>query len=279
MNQAAPASVRSPQEFSSGFIQTIHWFFFGLFLATFALVWTATVFSLSLGGELDLGIGGLLFLTAVTTLIALSRRLPAQNVLLAAVIAAVIGSGAHWLGAVIGIPFGPFDYTANAGPRMFDVLPWGVPFLWIVMTLNSRGVARLILRPWRKMRAYGFWSIGLTALLTLLLDFGLEPFASRFRHYWFWHPTKFPLDWYGAPVSNFMGWLVAALLIMAFATPSLIKKKPTKSQPDYHPLIVWVLLNLLFAGAAFSQHFWPAAVLGCAACLVVIISSIRGATW
>ena len=154
-----------------------------------------------------------------------------------------------------------------------------MPFLWIVIILNSRGVARLILRPWRKLRIYGYWLIGITTVLTLIFVLGLEPFATRLRHYWLWSPTKLPVNWYGTPLSDFLGWLVTALLILAFSTPSLMKKKPTKSFPEFHPLIVWFAMNLLFITGALSQHLLAAAIVSGVACLVVIPFSVRGARW
>jgi len=201
-----------------------------------------------------------LLLALTSTLASLAGQLPAQNVLLATVIIAIIGGGIHTLGAFTGIPFGPVLYTHENGPLLFNALPWFMPFLWVVVILNARGVARLILRPWRKLRVYGFWLIGITALLTLIFVFGLEPFATRFRHYWIWSPTKLPVDWYGTPLSNFLGWVVTALLILGFSTPSLMKKKPSKSHPEYHPLIVWVSIQLLFIAGSISQHLLAAAV-------------------
>ena len=121
--------------------------------------------------------GLLLLLAVISTLTALTRRLPAQNVMLAALIIAFIGSAVHAVGAKSGIPFGPFMFGPDAGQKIFSTLPWTVPLLWVVAVLNSRGVARLILRPWRKIRAYGFWLIGLTALFTMLFNWALEPFA------------------------------------------------------------------------------------------------------
>jgi hypothetical protein len=53
-----------------------------------------------------------------------------------------------------------------------------MPFIWAVAVLNSRGVARLILRPWRKTTKYGLWVIGLACVLTVIFDFNLEPFAG-----------------------------------------------------------------------------------------------------
>ena len=105
---------------------------------------------------------------------------------------------------------------SESGPLIFNALPWFMPFLWVVVILNSRGVARLILRPWRKLRVYGFGLSELPPLLTLIFVLGLEPFATRFRHYWIWSPTKLPVDWYGTPLSDFLGWVVTALLILGF---------------------------------------------------------------
>ena len=127
-----------------------------------------------------------------------------------------------------------------------------MPFVWVVAVLNSRGVARLILRPWRKLRAYGFWLIGITVALTVLFDAGLEPFAAGVKRYWLWQPTRIPVTWGSAPVTNFLGWLLTALLILAFATPALIDKRarPGSRPPDYHPLGVWMLAMILFAAGA-----------------------------
>jgi hypothetical protein len=72
---------------------------------------------------------------------------------------------------------------------------------------------------------------------------------------------------------------MTVLLILAFATPTLINKKPVKQPPDYHPLIVWLLLNLLFVTGAFANRFWPAAVVVLLASTVVTVFAVRGARW
>jgi uncharacterized membrane protein len=149
-----------------------------------------------------------------------------------------------------------------------------------VAILNSRGVARLILRPWRKNHSYGFWLIGVTAALTALFDLALEPFASRVDHFWFWLPVKFPLSWQGVPLSNSLGWLVVTLLILAFVTPMLINKQPQKRRPpDFHPLAVWLGGVLLFGIAAGLNRLWTAAAADAAIGIVTAVFAIRGARW
>lgn len=220
-----------------------------------------------------------LFLALGTTLISLCGQLPVQNVLLAAVIIGVVAGGIQLVGAVTGIPFGPVVYSQDSGPKLFNSMSWAIPFLWIVAILNARGVARLIMRPWRKLRIYGYWVIGLTVVLALLFDTGLEPYATHLKHFWFWHPTKLSIDWYGTPLSNFLGWLLTALLVLAFSTPSLMKKKPSKSILNYHPLIAWNSINVLFTAASLSQHLWLAGALSAAGCLAVTAFAVRGANW
>jgi putative membrane protein len=281
MNQPMRNLPRPAADSAARTAQVTHWLALGLFAASFALVMLALWLPIQLPGESGWPDAALVLLATATTLVSLSRRLPAQNVALAAAGIAFIGGTAHGIGAMTAIPFGPFSYTGNAGPRIFGTLAWPVPLIWVIAILNSRGVARLILRPWRKLRAYGFWVIGLTAALTVMFDFSLEPFAAQVKRYWLWQPTRLPLAWYGAPLVNFLGWLLAALLILAFVTPTLIDKRqrPAKRPPDYHPLAVWLPAQALFAAGTLAHGFGPAAGFDVVASVVVATFAIRGARW
>jgi len=267
---------------SGRLVGVLHWLASGLALVGFALV--ALTLFVPLGEATDPGWpeAVLILVATLTTLVSLARQLPAQNVMLAAAVIAFIGGTVHAVGAVTAIPFGPFSYTNSAGPRFFNTLAWPMPLVWIVAILNSRGVARLILRPWRKVRAYGFWLIGITVALAVLFDLALEPFAAAVKHHWLWHPTKLPLTWFGAPVTNFLGWLVTALFMLVLATPALIDKRRQRSAkrpPVYHPLVVWLLAVALFAAGAATRQLWPAVIYCVAAGLAVAIFAIRGARW
>lgn len=253
--------------------------FFALFLVQLTLVGISLCLPSPLFGGARWPDGLLIVLAAAATLASLTLQLPGQNVLLASVLIALMGGAVQTLGALTQIPFGPYSYTEQIGQQLFHPLPWAVPVLWVIVILTSRGVARLMLRPWRKTRAYGFWLLGITVSIVVLFDLALEPFATRVKQYWVWSPTKLPLDWYGAPLVNFFAWAVAALLILAFVTPTLIKKKPTKSPPNYYPLLMWLLLNALFLVGAIAHQLWPAAGLICVSSLTTAILAVRGANW
>jgi uncharacterized membrane protein len=258
----------------------VHRVLFGLFLLQFALVWTRLWLPWPLLGNAHWPDGLLLVLTTATVLASLTRQLPGQNVMLASIIIAFIGGAVQSLGALTGIPFGPCVHTDHIGQPLLHPLPWAVPLVWITTILTSRGVARLTLRPWRNAPTYGFRLIGLTTLLVVALDLGLEPFATRVQHYWSWNPTRLSLDWYAAPWTNLFGWVVTTLLILAFSTPSLINKKPMpQPPPDYAPLVVWLLLNLLFATGAAVHQLWPLLGLISLGSVTVAVFALRGARW
>jgi putative membrane protein len=260
----------------------VHGLASGFAAASFLLVLLTLCVPLRLPGKPGWSEAVLVLTGTLATLVSQTRRLPLQNVMLAAGIIGLMGGAIHAVGAATAIPFGPFSYTDSAGPRVFGTLAWPIPFVWIIVILNSRDVARLILRPWRKLRSYGFWLIGITVALTVLFDLAFEPFAASVKHYWLWHPTRLPLTWFGAPVTNFLGWLVTALLTLAFATPALIDKRQQRSAKrpaDYHPLVVWLLAVALLGVGAATHQLWPAVIYCITAGLAVSIFAIRGARW
>jgi uncharacterized membrane protein len=222
---------------------------------------------------------GFVVLATASSLTALWRRLPLQNVGLAAGTIAVIGGGMSALGARTNLPFGPFVYGSASGPLLFKTLPWSIPLIWVVIVLNSRGMARLMLRPWRKNKSYGYRVIALAALLVLLFDFALEPFA-RMKHFWLWMPTALPLTWQGAPIANFIAWSLIAALILFLITPALIVKKPrSKSGPELHSLCLWLGgIALCVAGCA-ARGLWVPMTADAVIGIGAAIFAIRGAMW
>jgi putative membrane protein len=204
-------------------------------------------------------VGVLLVVATASTLVSLTRTLQVQNVCVTAAFILVLAAAVLFLDAKTAIPFGPLIFTPNCGEQIFDALPLTPPLLWLVIILNCRGVARLILRPWRKLRTYGFRVIGLTCLLTVLFDLGLEPFATRVHRFWIWDVTGTAPGWFAAPWVNFLGWAMTTLLILAFTTPWLINKMPSgKRPPDIHPLFLWLTLNLYLAASLATHQLWPA---------------------
>jgi uncharacterized membrane protein len=254
-----------------------HWLLATLLAVAFGLEMAAFFKPFQFGLQLDMAF---IILATFSTLAALWRKLPLQNVFIAAIGIAAIGGGFSAFGAKIDLPFGPFVYTSGIGPLMFKTLPWPVPLIWVIVILNSRGVARLILRPWRKTKAYGYRAIALTAVLVLLFDVAFEPFASHVKHLWLWLPTALPLTWEGASVVNFISWMLIAVLILLFVTPAMIVKKPrAKSGPDFHPLCVWLGGLILFGTGCAVNANWPPVIADAVIGAVTAVFAFRGAWW
>ena len=248
------------------------------FLVCFAVAWVTLLpgVSFSVGWRWLEGLFWLL--AAVTSLLGLARRLPEQNLFMATTLITAISFIITVIAEKTRVPFGPRGYTDALGGKVFGV-PWPMPLLWLVVVVNSRGVARLILRPWRKTTYYGFWVIGLAGMLAVLFDASLEPFATRSRHYWFWETHVHVPGWYSAPWVNYLGWFVSALGILAFTTPWLINKQPVKQPTDYHPLVLWLFLNLYFATGNALQHLWFAVAFSLVVNVLVTAYAVRGARW
>jgi uncharacterized membrane protein len=217
-------------------------------------------------------------LAAAAALVGLARRLPGQNVLFSATLIAALSFTIAVVADRTAVPYGPRAYSDRLGEKILGV-PWPVPLMWIVVIVTGRGVARLIMRPWRKTTYYGFWVIGLTGLLAVWLDLGLDPFAVRVKHYWLWQTSPDVLNWYSAPWVNFLGWLATALGIHGFTTPWLINKQPVKQPVDYHPLVIWLLLNFYLATGNALHQMSPAAGLSLAGCAIATVYAVRGGRW
>lgn len=224
--------------------------------------------------------GLIIALAAVASVTALARQLPVESVAFAAFVAALIGGAAHGLSERTGIPFGPLTFGETAGPKLFNTVPWTVPLLWVVAIFNSRGVVRLVLRPWRKVKNYGLWLLGLTAVLAMAFDAALEPFAAHAKHLWLWLPTKIAVTWHGASPLGLLGWLAVSLIILAFVMPYLIRKQPgNPSTPDFAPLALWLGAVVYFAIGSAQVGLWSAVVVDAVLAAVVTVFSIRGAKW
>lgn len=246
----------------------------GLLLAALVIVVTVSRTAPAAPWQLALLLG----LAVTSTLVSLGRALQLQNVLTVAGLIAGGGGIVQAVGAATSIPFGPLVFTDNLGERLFDTLPWTAPLLWVVILLNCRGVARLILRPWRKISGYGFRVIALTCLLVALFALALEPFATRVHRFWIWRVAGDSVNWFGTPWVNFLGWAATALLLLVATIPWLINKQPGKRRPpDFHPLFVWLALNLFLAATLALHQFWLPAGITLAVAVTGSIASWRNA--
>jgi hypothetical protein len=268
--------VRAPNPFA-GWQHRAHLSLAAMFLAAVVLAWLNLWISNRFLGTGHWPDGLLLLAAAGTTMASLCRQLPGQNVVFASFLIGLCAGVFAAINGIAGVPFGPLEYQRdNIGHFLWFPLPWAVPVLWVVLLLNARGVARLILRSRRHIANYGFHVIGLTVMLVVLFQLSLQPYATQLEHYWDWKPTKLPSAWYTAPWTDFLSCGVMSLLILLFVTPILINKNPSPRPPAYHPVLVWELLSFQLLSGAIRQHLWGVSALTAAQMAAVAVSSWLG---
>ena len=147
-------------------------------------------------------VGGL----AATTFDRIRRR-PGRPVRL---VVALLGAGwlIEWIGTRTGRPFGRYEYTGRLRPTLGGV-PLVVPMAWFAMAGPAREVARAVLggNSSRSARVVA----GAAALTAW--DLFLDPQMVSAGH-WRWSSSG---RYRGVPVSNFVGWFSASLVLMTLA--------------------------------------------------------------
>ena len=250
---------------------------------TFLLAWLLHVALACFEVRIPRGAGWLeamLPVSAVaTTLVGLGRWLPLQNIV---AITATIGGIAFamtWVSVQTGVPFGSVLFRdTNSVPRPGHV-PWWIPLMWVALVLNARGAARLVLRPWRDLPHFALLFLGVTCGLLLLFDVGLGPVATQDHGYWLWIGSSPGWSWRGVPLTNFFGWTVCSLLMVVFTFVWLAHKRPVALRPDYHPLVVWLLLVAWLAAGDAAVKAWDAFAVTVTSGLVVLMLAVKARNW
>lgn len=188
----------------------------------------------------------LLAASIVATLAGASRPLPFQNVAWAACVIVILCGVAHTIAALTGIVFGPFLFTAAAGPRIAGVLPWWIPLMWVTVIVSSRGMARLIVQPWHGTSHFGIALVLLSSSLSVLFGMAFDPCASANWRLWIWRTTAAP-QLGGTPLTALAGWFTLSVVAATCVMPLLIRKKPGAAPIDFASPAVWLTLVITFA--------------------------------
>lgn len=180
-------------------------------------------------------------LATAATVFGLSRWWPAQNIIAIAFLTIALSlTLEHFLVAHTDAP-----YSDTAGKTFFGV-PWTISVLWLVVLLNARSVARLVLWPKREKGSYGLWLLFFTAVMTALVLLVMEIVSNRF-----------PI--LGAPIALSGVRLIAALLILTIIAPFLIPKGAVVPPPDCGPVAIWAVINGYLIVIAAIEHSWESA--------------------
>ncbi|MEU7778451.1 carotenoid biosynthesis protein [Micromonospora parva] len=198
----------------------------------------------------------------------------------AALVAVATGGGfaIEAIGVATGVPFGSYDYSGELGPKLAGV-PLIIPLAWTWMAWpawlaavrltggNAATADGGALTAGGSGSTVGRW-VGRIALATVGLaawDLFLDPQMVA-EGYWVWRDATPALPGLaGIPVSNYLGWLLFAVLMMSALRPLAGRAVEHTDRRD-HPMValyLWTYFSSILAHAVFldlpASALWGAA--------------------
>ncbi len=151
-----------------------------------------------------------------------------------------VGLLAEAVGTATGIPFGSYDYAGSLGAQVLSV-PVVIPLAWTMFAYPCLLVGQLLAKT-----ALGAAMIGGAALASW--DLFLDPQMVAAGHWSFDHVRLSLPGAPAVPLSNYLGWLVVAVLIVA-----LLQLLGRRTADDRVPatLFLWTYGSSVLANAVF----------------------------
>ncbi|MCG5467141.1 carotenoid biosynthesis protein [Micromonospora sp. LAH09] len=205
----------------------------------------------------------------------------------AALVAVATGGGfaIEAIGVATGVPFGSYDYSGELGPKLAGV-PLIIPLAWTWMAwpawlaavrLTGGGASRAsdndatagggASRASGNGATTGLWvrRIALATVGLAAWDLFLDPQMVA-EGYWVWRDATPALPGLpGIPVSNYLGWLLFAVLMMSALRPLAGPAAEHTDRRD-HPMValyLWTYFSSILAHAVFldlpASALWGAA--------------------
>jgi uncharacterized membrane protein len=155
-------------------------------------------------------------------------------------VTAGVGLLAEAVGTATGVPFGTYTYADSLGPKLLDV-PVVIPLAWTMMGYPCLLVGRRLASTRLGAAVVGGWALA-------SWDLFLDPQMVEAGH-WSWQDVTRSLPGSpDVPLSNHLGWVVVAVLMMA-----LLQVLPRVDADDRVPaaLFLWTYASSVLAFAVF----------------------------
>jgi uncharacterized membrane protein len=184
----------------------------------------------------------------------------------------VAGGGgllAEATGVATGFPFGSYAYTGSLGPELLDV-PLVIPLAWVMMAWPAHLVAARLTRA-------GPARVAVAAAALASWDLFLDPQMVDAGHWRWAHPSPGLPGVDTVPLTNYAGWAVVALLLMAALSRAVPVKPESTLDTVPYALYLWTYFSSVLAHLAFfglpASAFWGA--LGMGAIAVPLVRAVR----
>jgi len=172
----------------------------------------------------------------------------------AAAVIAVLSLLVEYVGVTSGVPFGRYAYEATLGYKLLGAVPLPIPFAWLVVVPGALGAARLL-------GARRGWLVPGAAVLVVLYDLLLEPFAVYVMEYWRWIDSG---PYYDIPSANFIAWGATGLVLAALALQICGRRLSEPAVLPQLPVLLYALNVLQFTLVDLAYGYTLAGMLGLA---------------
>jgi putative membrane protein len=163
-------------------------------------------------------------------------------------IAAGVGGAMEAVGVATGFPFGSYSYNSTLGPTLIGV-PIIVMMAWAMMAYPALLAAQRISRTRAGVVVFGAWILA-------AWDLFLDPQMVSEGH-WTWSSPDPGLPGVpGIPLTNYVGWVITALIIMALLARLPVRKPVGDGVPTL--MLAWVYFSNVLANAVFFGRPWVA---------------------
>jgi carotene biosynthesis associated membrane protein len=156
------------------------------------------------------------------------------------VLAVGVGLAVEAIGVGSGFPFGTYDYTGTLGREVLGV-PFVIPLAWAMMAYPALIAAR-------RLCTGTFTTVLVGAVALASWDVFLDPQMVGEGHWSFTYPDPSPPLVGDIPWTNFAGWFLVAIVLMA-----VLDRLPRRSAPDAAPavLYLWTYVSSIIANLFF----------------------------
>lgn len=175
-----------------------------------------------------------------------------------ALVAVATGGGfaVEAIGVATGVPFGSYDYSGELGPKLAGV-PLIIPLAWTWMAWPAWLTAVRLSGPAGPAPGWAprLGRIALAAVGLAAWDLFLDPQMVA-EGYWVWRDATPALPGLpGVPASNYLGWLLFAVLLMAALRPlggPAVDRVDGRDAPMF-ALYLWTYASSVLAHAVFLR--------------------------
>lgn len=189
---------------------------------------------------------------------------------LAAVAVAILSFAVEYVGVTTGVPFGRYTYTNMLGIKL-GAVPLPIPFAWLLAVPGAIAVAHLL-------RMHGWWRVPATALLVVIFDLAIEPFAAHVAGYWRWLDDGF---FYSIPFANFVAWGATGFVLAAITLALCTRWQPQRATVEL-PAVLFLLNLIQFLLVDMAYGYWGALVFGLPVAIVCgwrMLAVLTGRGW